>query len=197
MQYCPLCDSKGELVHERRPLKMGRRTVVVEQEFYRCASCQEDWFTPEQMDAVQRLASEQVRQEESLLGPDAIKEIREELELSQGEFEKLLGFGAKTVGRWERGTVFQNRSSDLLMRLVREFPEVARYLASRHAVELPVDAAWRATSKTDLSEPGVSKAQTFRSRGAVPELNDLFRPNAAGFAPIVVELQAEEASVAS
>lgn len=138
MEYCPLCDSKGQLVRERRPLKMGRRSVVVDQAFYRCASCREEWFNPEQMDAIQRRAAEQVREDEDLLSPDAIKAIREDLELSQGQFEKLLGFGPKTVGRWERGTVFQNRSSDLLMRLVRDFPEVVRYLAGRHGVELPV-----------------------------------------------------------
>ncbi|MEJ2218720.1 MAG: type II toxin-antitoxin system MqsA family antitoxin [Gemmatimonadota bacterium] len=141
IQHCPLCDSKGELVHERRALKLGRRTAVVDQEFYRCGSCGEEWFTPEQMDAAQRRAAAQVRQEEDLLEPDAIKAIRDDLQLSQAQFEKLLGFGPKTVGRWERGTVFQNRSSDLLMRLVRDFPDVVRYLAGRHGVELAVGQA--------------------------------------------------------
>jgi hypothetical protein len=41
------------------------------------------------------------------------------------------------VVRWEKGTVFQNRSTDSLLRVVAEFPEVARFLAGLHGVVLP------------------------------------------------------------
>ena len=47
------------------------------------------------------------------------------------KFEKLIGAGPKTVVRWERGSVFQNRTADTLMRVVRDFPEVAAHLMKR------------------------------------------------------------------
>lgn len=140
--HCPICESRAAVVSENRELKLGRREVVVEHALYRCAKCGEAWYTPDQMDRVQRLAAEKVREDEGLLDPNEIREIRERFELSQADFETLLGFGPKTVGRWERGTVFQNQSSDTLLRVVREFPDVARFLASRRDIELPSSGEW-------------------------------------------------------
>ena len=59
-------------------------------------------------------------------------EIREGLGLTQQSFEQLLGVGPKTVVRWERGTVFQNRATDSLLRVIRAFPEAARFLGDHH-----------------------------------------------------------------
>ncbi len=74
--------------------------------------------------------------------PEEIRGIREEFELSQAAFEQLLGVGAKTVVRWEKGTVFQNKSTDSLLRIVRQFPDAARALAEQNGVELPSAAHW-------------------------------------------------------
>ena len=38
---------------------------------------------------------------------------------------------AKTVVRWENSSVFQNRTADTLMRVIRNFPEVAERLMER------------------------------------------------------------------
>jgi len=71
------------------------------------------------------------------LSPGEIRAIRERLRLTQRAFEKLLGVGPKTAVRWEKGTVFQNRSTDSLLRLVDAQPESARFLARIHDVTLP------------------------------------------------------------
>ena len=69
--------------------------------------------------------------------PDQIRGIRQGLGLTQDAFEKLLGVGPKTVVRWEKGTVFQNRSTDSLLRVVAAHPESARFLALLNGVSLP------------------------------------------------------------
>jgi len=45
---------------------------------------------------------------------------REQYSLSQTQLEQLLGHRTETVVRWERGTVFQNRSTDMLLRIIRD-----------------------------------------------------------------------------
>lgn len=203
-QYCPICDAPADLVQEQRELKLGRRRALVDHEFYRCPECGEEWYTPEQMDRVQQLAADRIRQEEGLLAPGEIQAIRESLELSQADFEKLLAFGPKTVGRWERGTVFQNQSSDMLMRVVRRFPEVARFLATRHDVELPRDGDWPAAPEKKLSEPGISEAKAFTSTRPVrKDIQEVFSLKNSGMTPLIIqvaksgETKFEEASEAA
>lgn len=203
-QFCPICDVPAELIQEERELKLGRRRALVDQELHRCPECGEEWYTPEQMDRVQQAAAEQIREQEDLLKPGEIQAIRESFELSQADFEKLLAFGPKTLGRWERGTVFQNRSSDMLMRIVRRFPEVARFLATRHDVDLPRDGDWPASPEKKLSEPGISEAQAFTSAAPVPKnIQEVFSLRDSGMTPLVIqvtksgETKFEEASEAA
>jgi putative zinc finger/helix-turn-helix YgiT family protein len=89
------------------------------------------------LDAVLKRAIARVREEDALLTPDQVRAVRRKLGLTQPAFERLLGVGANTVVRWERGTVPQGSAADSLLRLLDEFPENARFLAGLHGVELP------------------------------------------------------------
>ncbi len=71
------------------------------------------------------------------MAPQEIRDVRKRLGLTQHAFEKLLGVGPKTVVRWERGTVFQNRSTDSLLRVIDVVPESAQFLARLKGVTLP------------------------------------------------------------
>ena len=135
MEFCPLCEERLEPATEEREVSIGTRSAHVMDRFLRCSGCGEAFYLPGQMDATLRRASEALRQQEGLLSPGEIRTIRTRLGLSQHGFERLLGVGPKTVVRWEKGTVFQNRATDSLLRVVAEFPEVARFLAELH--ELP------------------------------------------------------------
>ncbi len=96
---CPVCGGRLMPVREVRELRIGHRTAVARDEFFRCTGCGEELYAPGQMEAVQRRASAQIRKDEGLLLPGEIREIREDLELSQQAFERLLGVGPKTVVR--------------------------------------------------------------------------------------------------
>jgi len=121
---------------EMREVQLGNRTTIVPHSYYRCDSCGEDLYTPGQMETVQMLASNKLRDEEGLLRSSQIHAIRMRLGLAQHQFELLLGVGPKTVVRWEKGTVFQNGATDSLLRLVADVPDAAPYLARIHEVDL-------------------------------------------------------------
>ncbi len=137
MDSCPVCDGPLEEVSKDQEVRIGKRSARVRNRFSYCGACGEAYYAPGQMDAALRHASEAVRRKEGLLTPGQIRETRRTLGLTQGAFEKLLGVGPKTVVRWEKGTVFQNRATDSLLRIVGAQPESARFLACLHGVDLP------------------------------------------------------------
>lgn len=136
-KQCPFCGSSAELQSQQEEIAVGRRTASVEAESYQCVNCGEEFVEDWQVEEAQRRASQKIREEEGLLTGEEILEIREEsLGLSQKSFEKLLGVGPKTATRWENNTVFQNSATDNLLRVVRDVPGAAAYLAEINDVEL-------------------------------------------------------------
>ena len=134
---CPVCGGQVLRRAGTAQVQVGSRTVPVQGDFSTCAICGEMFFGPGEMDDVMRQASSVVRREEDLLQPEEIRAIRESLDMSQAEFERLLGVGQKTVVRWEKGTVFQNGATDSLLRLLRDVPACVGYLRARAGL-----AAW-------------------------------------------------------
>jgi putative zinc finger/helix-turn-helix YgiT family protein len=133
---CGLCGGPAKLHREIRPIRILGRTVEVEDEFYRCSACEEEFYLPGMMDAVMKRATARIREDDGLLTPEQVRAVRQKYGLTQPEFERLLGVGMNTVVRWERGTVPQNSAADSLLRLIGEFPENARFLAELHGVVL-------------------------------------------------------------
>jgi len=133
---CAVCGDPLILVHERAELTIGNRRATVEVERYRCDSCAESFFSPEQALAAQRAAAAVLREQEGLLTPNEILAIRTRLDLTQAELERVLGVGPKTVVRWERGTVFQNAATDQLLRLIAAVPAAFTFLAERAGLQV-------------------------------------------------------------
>ena len=133
---CPLCGERARTARGPHDIVVGKRKVTVHDEYLRCDACDEGFYRPGQFDQLQRRVAAQIRIDERLLAPAAIKAIRLRLGLSQREFERLLGVGEKTVIRWEKGTVFQSATADALMRLLETVPGAADALAMRRGVAL-------------------------------------------------------------
>jgi len=133
METCYVCGGNAVLVEEPREVPVGNRSVVIEDRFHRCEECGETFYTGDMGDEALRRASAAVRQEEGLLMPEEIREIRQRYGLSQADLERLIGAGPKTVVRWERGTIFQNKTADTLLRVLRDHPEVVAELTRERA----------------------------------------------------------------
>lgn len=152
---CPECGSAVE--SSRKVLQVpfrGQDVEVPDVVHGECTGCGEVYLGIDEMERLQKAAASQVRESQGLLQPDEIRSLRASLGLSQTGLEGLLGVGAKTVVRWEKGTVFQSATADRLMRLLRVMPETAAVLSSEELYEgtrvstrrVPIDhydAAWR------------------------------------------------------
>ena len=135
LDSCALCG--GAVPRVRTELTMpfpGREPAVVSRVLQKCTQCGECYLAPDELDAVQRAAADIVRAREGLLAPEEILAIRRSMHLSQAAFERLIGAGAKTVVRWERGTIFQSKVTDTLMRVLRAVPEAREFLAASSKV---------------------------------------------------------------
>ncbi len=139
LNACPVCEAEMRLVRRRTDFTVGKRTATVESEAYQCVECGEVVFTPAQLDVAHRAATTEMRRQRGFLPPNAIRAFRLGRGLTQAQYEQLLGSGPKTVVRWERGTVCQSRSADLLMRLLDAVPGVYEYLATANGLEVPQD----------------------------------------------------------
>lgn len=140
-EVCAVCEGVARQVEAVRPVKVGRRSVRVLDAFVQCDDCGEEYYLPGQMEESQRRASAALAAGSGALDPTKVRAVRERLGVTQGELERLLGVGPKTVVRWERGTVRPNAATDRLLRLVRDIPGVAAYLAAAHGVALPAREA--------------------------------------------------------
>jgi len=103
-------------------------------EYSRCGECGDEFYTRSQSLAASRARANALRAHENLLGPSEIRAFREKYGLTQEKLERLLGVGAKTVVRWERGTVAQGRAADSLLRILAKLPGALEFLAEQNGL---------------------------------------------------------------
>ncbi len=135
-EACFECGGTARAVEATRRVKVGRRSVPIVDAFMQCDACGEEYYLPGQMERSQRRALQTLAAGTNALTPDEVRAAREGLGLTQVELERLLGVGPKTVVRWECGTVRPNAATDRLLRLVRDVPGAAAYLAAESGVEV-------------------------------------------------------------
>lgn len=139
---CPICGGNADLVREDQKLAIKDREAQVLQEFYRCERCEEEFMTPEQMQAGQIRAVRVIREREGLLQADDILAFRHSNRLGHEQLGVLLGVGPKVIVRWETGTVFQSQSEDTLMRVLIQNPTVLTNLAREKGVMETLSTRW-------------------------------------------------------
>jgi putative zinc finger/helix-turn-helix YgiT family protein len=122
---------------ESRQIKARDGTLLPYKSNYSlCDECGEEFYTREQGRHASRSATSALRLHNGRLSPFEIIEIRKTHGVSQGELEQILGFGKKSLVRWEAGTVEQSSAADTLLREVRDSPEMFRRLAERAGVRI-------------------------------------------------------------
>src|SRR4051812_24797965 len=88
IEMCPACDAVSEVRRASRSVPVGSRQVTIDDEWMRCP-CGEEFYTDEQADRLHRRSVEQLRHDDGLLAPAEIKALRDNLGLTQREFELL------------------------------------------------------------------------------------------------------------
>jgi putative zinc finger/helix-turn-helix YgiT family protein len=106
--------------HDGRAYRVEIPVLTVPQ----CGNCQAISID----DEADHQISAAFRREAKLLAPEAIREGREALALTQKQFANLLGVGEATVSRWETGAQIQQRAMDRFLRLCLISPAAVELL---------------------------------------------------------------------
>ena len=115
--YCPNCDSEVKssvrVISETYPVKGEDITIEAHVRF--CDCCGNDLWD-ENLDAQNLLdAFAEYRKRHNLLQPADIRATREKYGLSQTVFARVLGFGDKTITRYENGSIADAAQNNLIM----------------------------------------------------------------------------------
>ena len=110
----------------------------VDRQFFRCDKCAKESRTIDQREAAEKLAIDRIRAAHSLLTPRGIRQLRDSLGLTVGQFSELCyGTPKGIVEGWEKGRYLQNRDADALMRSLTDRATLERR-AAKAGVTLPV-----------------------------------------------------------
>ena len=133
-RYCPTCnDDRAFLLASRRETHAVRGIdVTADIPFFVCESCSCELLDPEQDPMVAVYAA--YRDQEGLLYPEQIKQIRERYGFSREALAELLGMSAASFYRYEAGGL-QDRLHDELLRACEESHFVI-HLVGRHRARL-------------------------------------------------------------
>lgn len=133
---CPYCGKEAEtnVIEKKETLSVKGKPITLMVEVRICQHCKEELVDPT-LDQKTILAFyDAYRKSENLLTSAEICEIRKSYNLSQSSFSKLLGFGEKTITRYENGAI-QDVCHDKILRLVKN-PSVFFQLWSMYKGEL-------------------------------------------------------------
>jgi len=130
---CPACET-GSVRKVSIPYDLTFRDhvyTVPDAEVMQCDSCGEVFLAPGQSDALQRAGSDLARQAMGLVPGAEICRFRKALGLTQAQLEAAMAVPAKTVARWEIGSVLQSRAADRFLRVLMAHPELVAELLGR------------------------------------------------------------------
>ena len=167
---CPICrGAELQVVTVPREIQAGDRTLLAyADELLECPECGERFITRDQAMASSRSRAAALRTHEHLLTPAEIRDIRGRFGLSQADLEGLLGVGAKTVVRWERGSVRQSRAVDALLRILEYFgPAVFDCVADKRTSG-PADTPTRGHAAREQRIDGEGEASPSQPRPSPP-----------------------------
>lgn len=122
---CSCCMEEHEVEYVRfnsQEIFKGKEVDFVT-EACRCEAADSLFETEEQINANDRRMKEAYKKASRLLSADEIVAIRERYTISQTDLCILLGWGEKTIARYESGYQVQDRAHDIILRKLSEDPE--------------------------------------------------------------------------
>ena len=115
---CPFCEEEREM--EVKKIKQIEKVKNLDVEYeavvYYCSECDEYFESGEMMESNLRALRDAYRVKMGLLTTEEIVAIRDKYRISQEDFAIILGFGEKTIARYETSAI-QDKPYDDLMRL--------------------------------------------------------------------------------
>ena len=78
----------------------------------------EDVVCIKKINKLHKVIAEAIINKKGMINPKEIRFLRTLLAMTQGDFSNVLGKEAQAVGRWERGEINHDNTTDLLIRAV-------------------------------------------------------------------------------
>lgn len=151
-KYCDNCGKEVEtkIITKRETYDVCGESIEVDAQVLVCVNCEEEFYSEELDNATLVSAYNEYRRRHKLLLPEEIKKIREQYDLSQRSFAKLLNWGDKTICRYENGSV-QDRAHNSLLLFLRE-PENMRIYLTENEVALSQKQLSKLLETVDMLE---------------------------------------------
>lgn len=151
-KYCDNCGKEVEtkIITKREIYDVCGESIEVDAQVLVCVNCEEEFYSEELDNATLVSAYNEYRRRHKLLLPEEIKKIREQYDLSQRSFAKLLNWGDKTICRYENGSV-QDRAHNSLLLFLRE-PENMRIYLTENEVALSQKQLSKLLETVDMLE---------------------------------------------
>lgn len=118
--YCDVCNMHKEFEVKSEPYKAKVKGVEINTviKVSYCKTCGNEIYNRELEIENDIIVFDEYKKNVGLLTSKEIKDIRKKYHLSQATFAKVLGFGEKTITRYENGAI-QDESIDNLMMLAK------------------------------------------------------------------------------
>lgn len=116
-KYCDFCEQEQSVIEKQitESFNVKGEQITATITIQVCSECGNEVWNEELEKANEVIVFSAYRKKMGLLQPSEIKAIREKYNLSQASFSKLLGFGEKTITRYENGSI-QDVAHDNLIR---------------------------------------------------------------------------------
>lgn len=169
--YCSRCDQDVNIIknNEVREFKMQESTISIEVESLFCKECNNRlMYKDDLQDSLlkARLEYEKINNYDLSF----LKEVRKSLNLTQGQFAKILSIGEATIKRYELGKTVPNNAKLNLYKQLYENPLMSVTLFENVKNQLNADEEREIEEK--LSATGLIKEYQFQ------DLNDLYHLSA-------------------
>lgn len=126
MCYCENCGKEvsSSVVTKNETYTVRGERISIDSQVRICDVCGEELFDEKLDEQTLDLVYSNYREAHKLLSPEEIREIREMYGLSQRGFSRILGWGDKTIYRYENGSL-QDQAHDTLLTMLKN-PENMR-----------------------------------------------------------------------
>jgi putative zinc finger/helix-turn-helix YgiT family protein len=104
------------------------KSKTIQDRRMRCTACETLSYQGSQISEHEKAVASAERELDGLLSPEDLCRIRLKYKFKQTEMEQMLSTGPKTWTRWERGKIPHSKAADKLIRVMAEYPDVARKL---------------------------------------------------------------------
>lgn len=133
IKYCNNCESMHEIIEkqELREYQIKETKVSAEITILECKHCHEEIYDRDVEIKNDILLFDEYKRKNHLLTSAEIIKIREGYGLSQTALSKILGFGIKTITRYENGAIQDNTHDNLLRLMIDEKNFFILWLANK------------------------------------------------------------------